>query len=571
MKFSLNLKSRARATFALVSTILCASFLTSVFSAAPVAADEPRVVATFSVSGVDGLWSGSERVADAMKFGDLVKGVRGLFNARVKTDLLDPAKPLGAIVATNGDEVVAFGYLPLLKPEAIDESGLAEFKERLSELDPNGAFQADFFVVNGALIVGKESQKNLISAIPADAFSIPSGDAATLIDVQINVDAVPQEFVEAGSAILRQKLAELTEGEDSDELQSVDRALANYSDLVSSLKSIQWTLSVDADASLVSDFVLTPKPETELAESLAKTAQTPTRWLAVAETPNAIATSIDAGDCSATNFKGDAEHLRRAIHENLEEALDVLKDDPETLEFAKEIAGRVENAIVADIPTDTYDCGFAVSAEPFALVFASICAAPNELQTAVEKLVERFRETESISIGELANEEIEGYSVLGSTVPLDDVSDDLPAFFKGKTLGVKVGFSKDAILFVAALDPDATAATFERVARGSRETGPQPTESYLDFVELAKAVQSVLATCDDVRPQATRSIETFVKAEDARIVFARSYDGGVLKFKTTVRTGFFKALGDFLRISLTSGGDGDEGQDIDDLFDDEEE
>ena len=67
MKFSPKLKSRARASFALVSTILCASFLTSVFSPAPVAADEFRVVASLSVPCVDEIWNGGERVADAMK------------------------------------------------------------------------------------------------------------------------------------------------------------------------------------------------------------------------------------------------------------------------------------------------------------------------------------------------------------------------------------------------------------------------------------------------------------------------------------------------------------------------
>ena len=570
MKFSLNLKSRARAAFALASTILCASFLTCVFSAAPVAADEPRVVASFSVSSVDGLWNGGERVADAMKYGDLVKGIRGLFNARVKSDLLDPAKPLGVIVATNGDEVAAFGYLPLLKPEEFDEAALAGLKEKLLEIDQNLFQSAEFFVANGALIVGKESQKNLISSVPADAFSVPSQDATTLFYAQINFEALPQEFVEAGAAILRQKLAEMVGDENDDELLSVDRALANYSELVSSLKSIQWTLAVDADSNLVSDFVLTAKPETDLAESIAKTAQTPTRWRAIAETPNAITISIDAGDCSTTSFKVDAEQLRRAIHKNLEEMFDVLKDDPETLEFAKEIAEHVENAIVADIPSETYDCGFAISSEPLALVFGSNCAAPNELQAALEKLVERLRETDSASTCEFTKEEIEGYSVLGATIPLDGVSDEIPAFFQGKTVGVKVGFAKDAVLVVAALDPDSANATFERVATGSKETGPQTGESFFDASELAKAVQSVLATRDDVRPQAMKSIEAFVKAEDARIVSVQSYEGGVLQVKTTVRRGFFAPLGDVLRINLMSGGNGDEGQDIDDIFDDEE-
>ena len=136
---------------------------------------------------------------------------------------------------------------------------------------------------------------------------------------------------------------------------------------------------------------------------------------------------------------------------------------------------------------------------------------------------------------------------------------------------MRLGFSSDALLLVATLDEDAAKSTFERVARGSHETAPQPNESFLDCSALAKALQSVLATFDDVRQQASDSVTGFAKMEDARIVSTKSYNGGTFEMKTTIRSDFFKALGDVVRINLVVGvGNGDEGQDIDDLFDEEE-
>ena len=569
MKFALSFKSKGLAFLALVATSLCAFFTFGALSVTRAADDAPRVVASFSVSGANDLWGGAERIADVMNYGDLVKGVRGLVNMRIKTDVLDPAKPLGVIAATNGDEVAAFGYLPLLKPEEFDETALNALKEKIVEIDEN-LFKGDYFVVDGALVIGKESQKELIAATLASVGSAPSADETTLTRLQINVDAAPQEFIEAGAALIRQKLAELAEGQSDDELQSVDRALDNYSELVASLKSIEWTLAVDADSNLVSDIVVTPRPETELTASFAKTAQTPTRWNALAETPNAILFGINAGDAGAANFKGDVEQIRQAIHENLTSALDALKDDPENLEVAKEIMQHVENALVAEVASETYDSGIVISATPVTLAFASCCAAPNELQAAAEKLVERLLKSKEASSVAFTKEDVEGYSVLNLTVPLNDVSDDLPEFFRGKSFCMRLGFSSDALLLVATLDEGDAKSAFERVARGSHETAPQPNESFLDCSALAKALQSVLATFDDVRQQASDSIASFANAEDARIVFTKSYNGGTFEMKTTIRSGFFKALGDVVKINLVGGGNGDEGQDIDDLFDDEE-
>ena len=232
---------------------------------------------------------------------------------------------------------------------------------------------------------------------------------------------------------------------------------------------------------------------------------------------------------------------------------------------------HVENALVAEVASETYDSGIVISATPVTLAFASSCAAPNELQAAAEKLVERLLKSKEASSVAFTKEDVEGYSVLNLTVPLNDVSDDLPEFFRGKSFCMRLGFSSDALLLVATLDEGVAKSAFERVARGSHETAPQPNESFLDCSALAKALQSVLATFDDVRQQASDSIASFANAEDARIVFTKSYNGGTFEMKTTIRTGFFKALGDVVKINLVGGGNGDEGQDIDDLFDDEEE
>lgn len=572
MKFGLFLKSK---TLKSLASVLCALVATSVFSVALAADAAPKVIASLSAAATDELWGGAERIADVMKYGDFVKGIRGVVNLQIKTNQFDSSKPFGAIVATDGNEVVAFGYLPLAKPEEIDESALAAMKERAANafkgaLGEGNEFAADFFVLNGALIVGKESQKDLIAAIPADAFAAPSEDGTTLTKLILNVDAAPKEFVEAGASLLRQRLAELVDDENEDELSSIDRALANYSELVASVKSLQWRLAIDADSNLVSRLTVTPKRGGDLAASMTKTAQTKTRWSAVAETPNLILSSVTAGDSSFMNLKGDAESVRRSIHDNIISALDVLKDEPENYELAKEVAGHVENALVADIESDSYDSGVAISSDPFAVVLAGTLAAPGELQAAVEKLVERLRK-ENDSFGELTKEDVEGYAVQSLTVALDDVSNEIPDFFSGKKLGVKLGFSSDAMILVATLDPETTASIFERVARGSHETAPQPNESFFDVAELAKALLSVFSTLDNVAPEALKSIESFANAENARIVAVTSYNDGVYESTTTIQNGFFKTLGDVLRINLASGGgNGDEGQDLDELFDEEE-
>lgn len=574
MKFGQYFKNKLGALL-VVATFLGALAAVSVPSFASdadesVAKKAPEVVASLRFSGTDDLWNNSEKIADVMKYKEILQGVRGLLKIRAKMDVIDPSKEWGVVVATDGDTIAAFGYLPLANPEEFDDLDVAEFMVNVQQLFKTALPKLDAYVESGFLLIFNRDQDSIVTALPFESYGAPKQEGdASLLSLDINFDALPKELVEAGAALVRQKLAEIAENESAYDQQSVDHALAKYSDLINSLKQLRWSFTVDNDANLVSDLVLTTNPESPVAESLVKTSQTQTKWNAIAETPNAILAAAEAGVVFSPNLKGDVESIRKSIHDNLLNSLDILIDDPENFEIAKDIVGHVEEALVANLESEVYDNGFAVASDPLSVIFANSCAAPDQIKTATDLLIKRLKKTNPELAEAFKEEKVVDYDVTSVELELNSISDELPTFLKGKTLTVKYGVNSDSLLVVASFDARHAMSEFTRVAESSREKTPQKNESFYDLSQLAKALQIVLASYDNVRPQASRSVDAFANAEDAKIVFTREFRGNVVELKSTVKSDFFKALGDVMRINFMSG-NGDEGEDVDDLFNDEE-
>ncbi|MBR0226151.1 MAG: hypothetical protein IJL92_08855 [Thermoguttaceae bacterium] len=574
MKFGQYFKNKLGALL-VVATFLSALAAVSVPSFASgadesVAKKAPEVVASLRFSGTDDLWNNSEKIADVMKYKEILQGVRGLLKIRAKMDVIDPSREWGVVVATDGDTIAAFGYLPLANPEEFDDLDVAEFMVNVQQLFKTPMPKLDAYVESGFLLIFNRDQDSIVTSLPFESYGAPKQEGdASLLSLDINFDALPKELVEAGAALVRQKLAEIAENESAYDQQSVDHALAKYSDLINSLKQLRWSFTVDNDANLVSDLVLTTNPESPVAESLVKTSQTQTKWNAIAETPNAILAAAEAGVVFSPNLKGDVESLRKSIHDNLLNSLDILIDDPENFEIAKEIVGHVEEALVANLESEVYDNGLAVASDPLSVIFANSCAAPDQIKTATDLLIKRLKKTNPELAEAFKEEKVVDYDVTSVELELNSISDELPTFLKGKTLTVKYGVNSDSLLVVASFDASHAMSEFTRVAESSREKTPQKNESFYDLSQLAKALQIVLASYDNVRPQASRSVDAFANAEDAKIVFTREFRGNVVELKSTVKSDFFKALGDVMRINFMSC-NGDEGEDVDDLFNDEE-
>lgn len=533
---------------------------------------QPVVFATATIAGSDALWSGAEQIAAAMKYREIIQVGRALLKSQLKVDALDPSQPLGIALATDGSTVATFGYVPFKPGEKLELAAIEAIKDSIKNLDKNNLFKGDFYTLGNTLIIGLANQKNLVSAIPAEKYQTLSQteNLTTLMQINVNVEALPNELLEAGASLIRQKLASQLSEESPDEIQNIEQALNKYNELAESVSSLLWSLTVDGDANLSSKVQLSLKPTSKLASSVEKSFNAPTRWNAVYSTPNAIYASAQASDNSDLVVKSDIASTRKALNENMLRSLDVLVDDPNNLEIAKEIVSNLADAIIADAQSGVADSGLALCADPLMLVATSTTSSSAALEKATKILSDRLQK-EFPELGDsMTTESIEGYNVLAFELPFRKISSDLPDYLAKKSFAAKIGYSDDAAVFIAGFDEAAIKEEFQRVAIGGKETGAQPHASVVDAAQIAKVVQSILATCEDVRPVAAKSVAILANAQDATIVSKDNFADDMLTFEFTISHGLFAAAGDVIRLNLIKTGNGDEGQDLDDLFDDEE-
>jgi len=324
MKFGLNLKTRLGACL-LFMTALCALPLSSasvtVFGAdAPETASEsPKIIASVIVNSLEEAWNGSERIADAMQYKELLTGLRGLVRIQFES-YIDLSKPIGAVIAVDGDDVAPFIFFSLTELSSPPDLKKEPFRT-LNEKELNYLLDED-----NLLLITPSKFNEVVSSFPKEScLPAPSAEGYdTIVTATINVDALPEELIESVAAVLRQQFAELVEDDEIIDLQSIDEALEKYSELVDAVEQLQWRLYVDPDANLVSEGTITVDPESSLAPSSEPAL---TRWNAIAETPDAIFASAGAGANPDELAVDVSENVRTAIHENLLEALYVEIDD----------------------------------------------------------------------------------------------------------------------------------------------------------------------------------------------------------------------------------------------------
>ncbi|MGI6401695.1 MAG: hypothetical protein ACOX0A_06260 [Thermoguttaceae bacterium] len=572
MKFGLNLKVRLGACL-LFMTALCSLPLSSASvpafgaDAPETASESTKIVATVTVNSLEEAWNGAEKIADAMQYKELLTGLRGLVRTQYES-MIDNSQPIGAVVAIDGDSVAPFVFIPLKDMSAPPDLS----KEPFKTLNAHGV---KYFVDEDVLFITPPELNKFVSSVPKESYlPAPSAEGVdTIVKATLNIDEVPGELFEAGASALRQVFAELVEEGEIFDLQSVDNALAKYSELVDSIQQLQWILYVDPDSKLVAEITITVDPESALAPV---SKPEPTRWNAIAETPSAIFASAEAG-ANPTDFVQDVSEVYfRAIHDNLLNAFDVEFDNHEVYEAAEEILGHIEKALVAEFQSTQYDSGFAVTSEPFSVAVASICAAPDELQKAADALVRRLCDADSLFEDMFEMEEVEDYKVTSFKLNFDDLFDEddfedgAPLSFKGQTFVLKCGFSSDALVVIATFDEAYAEEEFKRIVQNSKDLSPSKPEATFDVAQFAVLVRKLLASYSDVNPVALEAVDVMANAKDAKIVLTDKSEGNVHRASVTFNRGFFEAYGEVTRLMMILGrGNNDEGVDLDELFKDE--
>ncbi|MBQ9874575.1 MAG: hypothetical protein IJM30_08930 [Thermoguttaceae bacterium] len=563
-------KTFPRVPVALVATLLVASL----FQVGVVRADRAKIIASVSTPSENGVWEAVDLIADSMKFGDMARGFRDLANARFPfLEKVAKTKQIGFAVATDGDDVFPFAFVPLKNEGSLESSEVAELEKKAKELTKLD--DISLFVANSTLFATQAKFKDSIPTSVDDFEQIkPNENEKILLNADVDLAAIPEELLEAGFAAFRQSASQNLSDLDALERERLESVLTFYSKIVASLKRIAVKVSVDPEANFVVESSVECKEDGDLAPLFKANNDVKTRWSSFADSSNSILVSISAGNQQFELFKNfRVEQIQNVVSRNLLDQLDSLLDDPEDFEIAKRLVKLYEKMLISVAESDSEDVGFAVESEPFLVKFGIAFSSPDDLREALKILVERMkRDFENLDkFVALDAEEIEGFSVSKLDLPVVELTPSPISYFKDKSLTARLGVGKNATVLVFGLTPSDVDAAFVQILNASKETNPLPQADFFDFAPLARFLGVVFEDAGNLqlRPALKRALDKIGAAENAKMTTQGNCVENVASIKFTVQNGVFKALGDSIRLALASGGQDEEEVDLDDAFDEE--
>lgn len=539
-------------------------------------AAEPNnpVFATVTIASLDDLQTAVSKVAEKLERQDMANVIFELARSQKYVALLDPEKPITIAFATNGDTVAPFVRVPLtdFEPDALDAlKGLLE--DRLDE------FELELRVSDAGLYVGQKALMDFILSIPEEKLNIaPSAvsERAPLFAFDLNLTNAPEEILEAGASALRLKLAEgLSELEDDEQINQLDQIFDYLFDVFECVETMRVAFTIDESCAFVATFAASVKEGSFLDDELERSQQTPTRWSALTSLPNSIYGNISTGVVS----ERDKELTKNAyaglpeLWDSLDE-LDVIVDDPENYELAKELLELLQKSAEKDGELDVNDSGLAILARPAAIIAGSVEAATEELREALGRIAARLQ-AENAKFNDfiaLDAEKIDDFDVSKITIPMSEFCD--LGNYADKSIAIRAAFAKDAVVLAIALADQEGKELDELLAQvlaATKSPAPQPTDSILDLSQLAVLAQDILTSLSDeieLTDEAIATLKCVSENHDAKIVFSSQYADNLLKMQMTASGSIvdsIKAIVDKIEEAKLE----DSGQDVDDLFDEE--
>ena len=543
---------------------------------ATTSAAEPNnpVFATVTIASLDDLQTAVSKVAEKLERQDMANVIFELARSQQYVALLDPEKPITIAFATNGDTVAPFVRVPLtdFEPDALDAlKGLLE--DRLDE------FELELRVSDAGLYVGQKALMDFILSIPEEKLNIaPSAvsERAPLFAFDLNLTNAPEEILEAGASALRLKLAEgLSELEDDEQINQLDQIFDYLFDVFECVETMRVAFTIDESCAFVATFAASVKEGSFLADELERSQQTPTRWSALTSLPNSIYGTISTGVVS----ERDKELTKNAyaglpeLWDSLDE-LDVIVDDPENYELAKELLELLQKSAEKDGELDVNDSGLAILARPAAIIAGSVEASTEELREALGRIAARLQ-AENAKFNDfiaLDAEKIDDFDVSKITIPMSEFCD--LGNYADKSIAIRAAFAKDAVVLAIALADQEGKELDDLLAQvlaATKSPAPQPTDSILDLSQLAVLAQDILTSLSDeieLTDEAIATLKCVSENHDAKIVFSSQYADNLLKMQMTASGSIvdsIKAIVDNIEEAKLE----DSGQDVDDLFDEE--
>lgn len=474
----------------LLPALLCAALLLSAArgrSAEPVAEAEP--IAVFAFSGYDRFVEDLTylqeltRADDAAEPLPLVSGlVRKLTISTKVKELkgLDPSRPMGAALFTDGLDVAPVAFMPVLdaaefltsiKPLVGDVALVKKDLWKIGRGEVTGFVRA----ADGWLFLA-QAESNL-AKLPRPAAHLDDLTSHYDAALELNLRRIPDVFrsmaIDLLRLALRQQLEQRRQGE-SDAAYELRKRMTGYrfrfiEQFLSECGQITlgWSLDKAAQESSM-ELILTPREATQLAAEIATLRKSETRFGALGGDEDALAFHL-AWQLDDRQIEKAANEVAAAKEDLLtfvaESGLAMSEEERQTL---RELAGTLLEVVQATISTGRIDLALAVSGErpPVTIAAATYVGRGQALREAFEGLQALGKTNPRFSGFELDAAKIGDVRVHAIVVAADQESDALGKLF-GRDLKLYVAFANEAAWL--AIGPDALAA----IERGMLE---QPAE-----------------------------------------------------------------------------------------------
>ncbi|MDO5308705.1 MAG: hypothetical protein Q4G03_04365 [Planctomycetia bacterium] len=553
--------------------VVCMLLGVRAVNAADTKSENCDIYATATVASVDDLWRALDRIADEMKYSEVTQVARAALKLRGANVTFAQNRPFGLVVASNGDNVFTFGHLPLPEDEKGADSATVFTQALFDQMNDKFDLDVELLPLGNTLCIVNPKCADLIPANVADdlqTLTFSNAEDIKFIEVKVNVEKIPAEFIEAAFASLRNAIAERAAANSQIVPEELNDTLKIYSELIDSIAQCTWSITLDQENNLVSTFTLACKPDSVLLGQLEASSKMTSRWTSLLQTPNSIFSSVRAGVVTGLDAATQSNTINDVTDNQLFLMQSIL-DNPDDFAVAQDLLEAFRKVALANLSVNEFDTGFVVAAEPFVIELGIDVKEMVRLKEAAQKIWERFCESQP-DAKDMLKFDAQAYADFQITtfdMPLNELDNVKFAYLRDKTLAVRFGLNDDAVLIVAGLDPTFCDAEFKRIAEASGTKEPYPTISSVNLAPLGMLLRSLLCEEESVNPNALKSLEALEKAQNAKFVFSQELVDSSLVCKATITNDVFKLIGDVIRINLEKQVK-DAGEDLDDLFDDEE-
>lgn len=475
--------------------VLAAGVLLAGLGICPVQAEPLKPVAVVSVAGYDEFMSDLGflgRISDRPELASGVQGLLSLVTGGKGLEGLDKTKPVGAVVQTDGEKFLGYGFLPVTDLKKL----LAVLEPMAGRITDAGGGVSEIQTKQGKAVFVKEKSpgwamvcdnRQGLDSAPADPLAV-IGKLNEKYDlaIRVYVHNIPEKFRQKAIAEMRkgaERDLNKRPGENDAEFairkRLTEQFLHSAATAIQELEQISlgWSLDHKAEKVLL-DLSATVLPGTDSA-----------RWLAdMGKLKSRFGGFLVPGAAVTGNWLSQVPTSDVAV---LAEAIDVLRPkamaeierkakSPEEAKVQKELATGLLDVIRKTVATGRADAGVSLLLGPEAVtvVAGGYVADGPTLEKTLKQLAEAARQQHPDFVNQVVKlnaGECRGVNLHTVSVPIPADAPDRQKAVKliGETLDVVIGVGQEGVYVAAGRDAmKALRGAIERSADGAAALSP---------------------------------------------------------------------------------------------------